>query len=262
MGILCGSGQGVSSCLATASLWARLEADRTVLLPSSWITMEAPGWTWGPLRTACRSSFTFQGVTGWGYVSLVANTWFNAKKMKWLPAPPRPNPWMWMNGGYHGDPDLVGPDVHVRADDGACRKVHSFSHHVLTEQSLLLLQDLGTERREFIKQAGIVLRTIKPNNYSIAMFIYCLFGSCIFIFIVWHYSFLYYYIFVFVVYLLFNCFLFFYPCLLQIWFMICLHGWGLHISCMGFHISPPSILIIIFYININDLLCKTIKQNR
>lgn len=74
MGILWGSGQGVSSCLATASRWAKLVADRMVLLPSSLITMDAPGWTLGPLRTAWRSSFTFHGVTGWGYVSLVANT--------------------------------------------------------------------------------------------------------------------------------------------------------------------------------------------
>lgn len=66
MGILWGSGQGVRSCFATAALCAILVADRTVLRPSSFITMEAPGWTLGPLRTAWRSSFTFQGVTGWG----------------------------------------------------------------------------------------------------------------------------------------------------------------------------------------------------
>lgn len=74
IGIFCGPGEGVRSCLATASLCAGLEADKMVLLPSSFITMEAPGWTLGPLRTAWRSSFTFHGVTGWGYVSFVANT--------------------------------------------------------------------------------------------------------------------------------------------------------------------------------------------
>lgn len=75
MGILWGSGHGVRSCFATAALCAILVADRMVFRPSSLITMDAPGWTLGPFRTAWRSSFTFQGVTGWGYVSFVAKTW-------------------------------------------------------------------------------------------------------------------------------------------------------------------------------------------
>ncbi|TNN66012.1 hypothetical protein EYF80_023768 [Liparis tanakae] len=74
MGILCGPGQGVSSCLATASLCTRLSGERMVFLPSSLITMEAPGWTLGPLSTAWRSSFTFHGVTGCGSYRLFGAT--------------------------------------------------------------------------------------------------------------------------------------------------------------------------------------------
>ena len=47
---------GVRSCLATASRWVRFEALRAVRLPSSLMTMEAPGCTLGPLMTACLSS--------------------------------------------------------------------------------------------------------------------------------------------------------------------------------------------------------------
>lgn len=47
---------GVRSCLATASRWVRSEALRAVRLPSSLMTMEAPGCTVGPLMTACLSS--------------------------------------------------------------------------------------------------------------------------------------------------------------------------------------------------------------
>lgn len=43
---------------------------------------------------------------------------------------------------YQGESYLVGPDVHVRADDGPGGVVHPFSHHVFAEQSLLLLQNL------------------------------------------------------------------------------------------------------------------------
>lgn len=46
------------------------------------------------------------------------------------------------NDMYHRDSYLVGPDVHVRADDGSRREVDSFAHHVFPEQSVLLLQDL------------------------------------------------------------------------------------------------------------------------
>ena len=55
---------GVRSCLATASRCVRSEELRAVRLPSSLMTMEAPGCTLGPLMTACLSSCTFQGVTG------------------------------------------------------------------------------------------------------------------------------------------------------------------------------------------------------
>lgn len=74
MGIQCWPVLGVSNCLAIASLWVGLVRLRMVREPSSLITIEAPGCTSGPLSTACRSSFTFHGVTGCGYVSLVANT--------------------------------------------------------------------------------------------------------------------------------------------------------------------------------------------
>lgn len=57
---------GVKSCLATASRCVASTALRAVRLPSSLMTMEAPGCTLGPLMTACLSSCTFQGVTGWG----------------------------------------------------------------------------------------------------------------------------------------------------------------------------------------------------
>lgn len=51
---------------------------------------------------------------------------------------------------YHGYSDLVGPDVHVWTDDGAGGKVHSLSHHVFPEQSVLLLQYLSVQRSQSV----------------------------------------------------------------------------------------------------------------
>lgn len=46
---------------------------------------------------------------------------------------------------YHRYSYLVGPYVHVWTDDRSCSVVHSLSHHVFSEQSILLLQDLAGE---------------------------------------------------------------------------------------------------------------------
>ena len=43
---------------------------------------------------------------------------------------------------HHRDPDLVRVDVGVGGDDGAGGVVDTLAHHVLPEQSLLLLQQL------------------------------------------------------------------------------------------------------------------------
>lgn len=43
---------------------------------------------------------------------------------------------------HHRDANLVGPNVHVGADDGSSGKIHTLPHHVLAEQPLLLLQQL------------------------------------------------------------------------------------------------------------------------
>ena len=45
-----------------------------VCVPSSFCTREAPGWTFDPVMTNCRSSCTFDAVTGSGKVNLRANT--------------------------------------------------------------------------------------------------------------------------------------------------------------------------------------------
>lgn len=47
---------------------------------------------------------------------------------------------------YHGYSNLIGSNVHVWTDDGASSKVHSLSHHMLPEQTLLLLQELARNK--------------------------------------------------------------------------------------------------------------------
>ena len=47
---------------------------------------------------------------------------------------------------YHRYSYLIGSDVHVWTDDRSRSVVHSFSHHMFPEQSILLLQDLEGER--------------------------------------------------------------------------------------------------------------------
>lgn len=56
---------------------------------------------------------------------------------------------------YHGYSDLIGPDVHVWTDDRAGSKVHSLSHHVFPEQSVLLLQYLSVQRSQSVGKGGL-----------------------------------------------------------------------------------------------------------
>ena len=46
---------------------------------------------------------------------------------------------------HHGYTDLISVDVRVGGDDRPARKVHTFAHHMLTEQTLLLLENLKEE---------------------------------------------------------------------------------------------------------------------
>lgn len=43
------------------------------------------------------------------------------------------------NDSYHGYSNLIGPNVHVRTNNRTCCIVHTFTHHVLPEQTILLL---------------------------------------------------------------------------------------------------------------------------
>lgn len=47
---------------------------------------------------------------------------------------------------HHGDANLVGPNVHVGANDGSSGEIHALAHHVLAEQPLLLLQQLSKQK--------------------------------------------------------------------------------------------------------------------
>ena len=61
-----------SSRFAMATRCALERRVRSMSSPEPSCTILAPGCTCGPLMTAVRSSATFQGVMGSGYVSVVA----------------------------------------------------------------------------------------------------------------------------------------------------------------------------------------------
>lgn len=47
---------------------------------------------------------------------------------------------------HHRDANLVGPNVHVGANDGSSGKIHALPHHVLAEQPFLFLQQLWKQK--------------------------------------------------------------------------------------------------------------------
>ena len=59
-------------------------------------------------------------------------------------------------GEHERDSDLIGADVRVRGDDGTTCVVDALTHHVLPEQSILLLQQLGGEIKISLYYSGTV----------------------------------------------------------------------------------------------------------
>lgn len=62
---------------------------------------------------------------------------------------------------YHWYSNLIGSDVHIRTNDRACSVIHTFSHHVLPEQTIFLLQEL---RNTFKRDNHF--KTLLPTFFS------------------------------------------------------------------------------------------------